>query len=92
MKNIETIANAGNTEIPCHLVIKYLGYELSRTNAGKENELWIAENVDVRFVASNQLELLGLIYMRTIRGQNWKASDLEIDKFLDRYYPKALEK
>ncbi len=92
MKTKETIANAGNTEVPCYLAIKLLGYEFSRTNAGEDDEFWIAENSNNKFVASNQLELLGLIYMRDIRGQNWKASDTEIDNYLANYYPAGLGK
>jgi len=42
-------------------------------------------------VASNQLELLGLIYMRELRGKNWKANDEEIDTYLSKYYPETLE-
>jgi len=86
-KLYETIANAGNTEVPCFLAIKSLGYEFSRTNPGKKNELWVAEKDGSKFVASNQLELLGLIYMRLLRGKDWKAEDKEIEKYLSSYYP-----
>ncbi len=85
-KQYETIANAGNTEVPCFLAIKSLGYEFSRTNAGTANEFWIAEKDGKRFVASNQLELLGLIYMRLLRGNDWKAQDKEIADYLSSYY------
>ncbi|MGH1428105.1 MAG: hypothetical protein ACRBEE_09200 [Arenicella sp.] len=91
MKNLETIANAGNTEVPCYLATQSLGFDFSRINEGEDNEMWIAESSECRFVASNQLELLGLIYMRNLRGAEWKASDAEIDVYLKQYYPKALE-
>ena len=91
MKNIETIANAGNTEVPCYLAVESLGFKFSRTSPNTDSELWIAENDEVRVVASNQLELLGLIYMRKIRGIDWKANDVDIDSYLSQYYPEALE-
>ncbi|CAB1075436.1 hypothetical protein D1AOALGA4SA_3256 [Olavius algarvensis Delta 1 endosymbiont] len=91
MKNIETIANAGNTEVPCFLATKSLGFRFSKLHEKTDQELWVAENQEIRFVASNQLELLGLIYMRELRGKNWKASDEEIDNYLSKYYPEALE-
>jgi len=88
---METIANAGNTEVPCYLAIQSLGYKLTRVNEKADQEMWIAENSNIRIVASNHLELLGLIYMRELRGGDWKASDGEIDGYLSRYYPEALE-
>lgn len=88
MKHVETIANAGNTEVPCYLSIEKLGYSFSRVHEGTDNELWVAENGKLKFVASNQLELLGLIYMREIRGENWKAEDSEIENYLQTYYTK----
>ena len=91
IKNIETIANAGNTEVPCYLTVQSLGFKFSRLNEGEDNELWVAENLGIRFVASNQLELLGLIYMRKFRGLEWKASDNEIDGYLRKYYPQVFE-
>lgn len=91
MKNIEIIANAGNTEVPCYLAIKALGFEFSRIDEKTDREMWVAENDKVRIVASNQLELLGLIYMRTMRGEDWKAEDDEINDYLARYYPEALK-
>ncbi len=60
MTQKDTITNAGNTEAPCYLAIHSLGLSLDRIDPGKDCELWIAENENERFVASNQLELLGL--------------------------------
>jgi hypothetical protein len=91
MKNIETIANAGNTEVPCYLAIQALGFKLSRINEKTDQELWVAEKPNIKIVASNQLELLGLIYMRELRGSKWKANNEEIDCYLSKYYPEAME-
>jgi len=90
MNNLkETIVNAGNTEVPCYLAIESLGFSFSRVNEGQDNELLVAENEENRFVASNQLELLGLIYMRKLRGCDWKAEDEQIDGYLSKYYPEC---
>lgn len=86
MINIETIANAGNTEVPCYLATQSLGFVFSRINEKTEDELWVAEKGEIRFVASNQLELLGLIYMRESRGPEWKADDNDIDSYLGAFY------
>ena len=91
MKNIETIANAGNTEVPCYLAIQSLGFKLSRIYEKTDQELWVAEKSNLKIIASNQLELLGLIYMRELRGSEWKADDEEIEGYLSRYYPEAME-
>ena len=91
MKNIETIVNAGNTEVPCYLAIESLGFKFSIINEKTDQELWVAESLNLRIVASNQLEVLGLIYMRKLRGNDWNASDSEIDSYLSKYYPEALE-
>lgn len=87
-KPVESIAAAGNTEIPCYLAIRSLGFEISRVeeeNILSNTELWVAENSEFRFLASSHLELLGLISMRQIRGQNWKAEDREIDDYFEKY-------
>ena len=88
---MEKVANAGNTEVPCYLATKSLGFSFSRMNEKQDNEIWIAEKGTIKFYASNQLELLGLIYMRELRGEKWKASDNEIDGYLASYYPEGLE-
>ncbi|HAH44670.1 hypothetical protein [Gimesia sp.] len=87
-KPVETIAAAGNTEIPCYLAIKSLGFDISKAEVDttlSAAQLWVAENSEFRFLASSHLELLGLISMRKIRGQNWKAEDREIDDYFEEH-------
>jgi len=86
MESKETIAVAGNIEVPCYLVIKQLGYSIEMQIKEEKEELWIAEKLDIRFIASNPVELLGMIYMREIRGSSWKANDEEIEAYLSKYY------
>ena len=87
---LETIAAAGNTEVPTYLAIIALGFEISKIHEAKsdsDNEIWIAENSEFHFQAPGILELLGLIAMRQSRGQNWRAQDQEIEDFIAKFYP-----
>ncbi len=90
-ENFDIIAIAGNTETPAYLTIKSLGFKVSCEPQENEEEWWIAENEHFKFVATNLVELLGLIAMRQQRGIEWKASDKEIKKFLSNFYPESLE-
>jgi len=66
LKKIETIANAGNTELPCYLAVESLCFKFSKYNEKTDQELWVAENGELHFVASNQLELFGAnLYVHT---------------------------
>jgi len=84
----EKIAIAGNLEVPCYLAIKTLGYTIEIESMSAEEELWIAEKNNLKIIASNPTELLGIIYMRELRGSSWKASDKEIEAYLSKYYGK----
>lgn len=88
MSEKETIAIAGNIEVPCYLAILSLGYSLQMDRRASDDELWIAEKNNLRIVASNPTELLGIVYMREIRGSSWKASDEEIEAYLSKHYGK----
>ena len=92
MHDQETIVSAGNTEVPCYLSIIALGYNVTKIQGKTENDLFVAENKEFRFIASSQIELLGLICMRTKRGSNWKASDDEIKMFLSSFCSDDKEK
>ena len=82
----ESIVNAGNTEVPAYLAIIEMGYSISLLNESSEaGSMWVAKKEETKFVASNPLELLGLITMRERRGLNWKASDREIDDYLAQF-------
>lgn len=89
---MENITAAGNTEIPAFLAIKALGFDIDRTflDGDQQRELWVARNEQSQFSAGSPLELLGLCAMRSQRGLSWKASDDEINDFLEKYYPNAL--
>ena len=85
------IATAGNTEIPCYLLLRELGYEVTREWLRGDEECWRAEGPAGRFASMVGLPaLLGLVRLAEIRGANWEAPDPEIDAFLQRFYPDAV--
>jgi hypothetical protein len=83
----ESIAAAGNTEVPAYLALVKLGYWVERID--KDGAGWIARKGTLQLIADHPLELLGLSLLRSERGSRWQASDDEIDGFLGRFYPSA---
>lgn len=90
---MEKIIAAGNVEVPCFLAIQAMGYSIKKESldAGTENEreIWIGEKEGIQISGFNPVELLGIITMRSERGNEWKASDNEIESYLEKYYPNA---
>jgi hypothetical protein len=83
----ENIGPAGNTLVPAVLALESKGYCVSWTRQNDHDETWFAEGPLGRFLGDDPLELLGLIAMREIRGENWRATDGQIDEFMNRYDP-----
>ncbi|KRQ03726.1 hypothetical protein AOQ71_34280 [Bradyrhizobium manausense] len=79
----ESLAAAGNTEVPAYLALIEHGCSVDRINKDGE-ERRIAKKGALQLVASCPLELLGLSLLRSERGPRWQASDSEIDEFLQR--------
>jgi hypothetical protein len=84
----QTIAAAGNTEVPAYLTLIKLGYTVDRIDQGGE-ELWTAKTGTLQLLAKGPLELLGLCLLSNERGPNWQACDDDIDEFIGRFYPSA---
>lgn len=84
----ETIAAAGNTEVPAYLTLVELGYSVDRVDKDGEGH-WIAKKGTLQLMADCPLELLGLSLLRSERGPRWQANDSEIAEFLTRFYPSA---
>ncbi len=70
---------AGNTVIPAILLIRQMGYTL-KINKGKS--YCIAKKDDNSFSGEDPLIILGLIKLYEMKGENWMASDNEIEKVL----------
>jgi tetratricopeptide (TPR) repeat protein len=87
MMAVETIAAAGNTEIPAFLILRSLGFKFTCVS-GLEYSQWTATRSDLRLVGGSMLELLGLYAMRRERGSDWKAPDEEIESLsAQSFYP-----
>jgi hypothetical protein len=82
----ETLAAAGNTDVPAYLTLIKLGYSVDRVDKDGE-EHWIAKKGTLKLIADGPLELLGLCLLRSERGARWQAADDEIDGFLEQFYP-----
>lgn len=87
MNNKIKISAAGNVEIPAYLTIIDKGYKVKcKKNTDKpENEIWYAEKNGNEFTAGSPIELLGVVSMFEVRGSDWKASDKQVEEFLEKY-------
>ncbi|WP_435261886.1 hypothetical protein [Tenacibaculum sp. nBUS_03] len=80
MKEIITIAAAGNTEPPVCKLIKDKGYLVK-----KEGGLLIAKKDNLVFKADGALELGGLIFLYENKGNKWRVNDNIIDEYCQLY-------
>jgi hypothetical protein len=86
MKSKLKIADAGNVTVPAFLALEQRGYSVrcERSDDGS-HETWIAESAYAELLAENLLALLGLAALAEARGSDWKASDAQIEDFLQKY-------
>jgi hypothetical protein len=80
-----TITAAGNTVVPAYLSLLTKGYVVRREGPPADDEFWVAENEHRRFSAGDLVELLGVVALFEMRGEDWPASDEEIDRFLSEF-------
>jgi hypothetical protein len=73
-----------NVTVPAYLALRERGYRVRR-ESGESEETWIAENKGIKLIANDIVALLGLAAVAESRGADWKASDGEIDDFLQRF-------
>ncbi|WP_119395306.1 hypothetical protein [Salinibius halmophilus] len=79
------LSAASNTEIPAYELLIELGYQVEKLNSGEPNELWVATANGNKFSASGLVELLGVVTLAECKGENWQASDEQIDTFLSNF-------
>lgn len=84
MKQKLKIADAGNVAVPAYLVLQQKGYQV-RCETEDSQETWFAENDTAELIAEDIVALLGLVALAEFRGHNWKASDGEIDDFVQKF-------
>jgi hypothetical protein len=81
-----TVVSAGNTVVPAHLALQARGYAVWREEPVPGGEAtWFAEDARRRFAAEDPVALLGLVAMFDIRGDDWAATDEEIDRFVAEF-------
>ena len=74
------LAAAGNLLTPAYLTLLAKGFAVR-----SEGELMIAEKGADLFLAYDPIELLGVIAVAEVRGEDWQASDEEIKDFMERF-------
>ncbi len=79
------VAGAGNVEVPSYLALIELGYKVDVVEGENKEHTWTATKNKETLIGSGPLELLGLIKMIELRGQNWKATDEQIEGFVKKY-------
>jgi hypothetical protein len=80
-----TITSAGNTAAPAFALLKQLGFEVTHVHdaSGRCTEWLQAERDTCVLRAEDALALLGLAKLVECKGAEWRASQQEIDTFLD---------
>jgi len=85
MKEKLKIFGAGNVVVPAFLALKQRGYSVRRTVREGGTASWIAENDENEFQSEDPVTLLALAAIGETRGEEWRASDQEIESFLAEY-------
>lgn len=84
---------AGNTSNPCLLALREKGYALKRwfikTGQDEYSGNFDAEKNGRCFSATNPVELLGLVAMCEVRGDDWQTKMGEADVY-DELYPSSV--
>jgi len=77
------ISSAGNTDVPAILVLESFGFVVTSEIVVSTSEmLWTARSDEHELTANSPLELLGLARLIDVRGEDWLASDEEIEHYL----------
>lgn len=85
MTTRQDILACGNTEVPAYLELIRLGYEVTCNLDWPGGPMWAATTTELNLTANSLVAVLGLHFMRTIRGVKWQATDDEIDAWIERY-------
>lgn len=77
------IASMANVEVPAILALESMGFTITSRVVNADQEMvWTASDNSDEYIAEDPLSLLGLVKLHEVRGDNWKASDDEIDTYL----------
>jgi len=77
------IVSTGSAEVPAILALESMGLAVtSRVINTQQDMIWEAKGDGNEYAAEDPIALLGLVKLLEMRGENWRASDAEIDKHL----------
>ena len=79
------IKENSHTLAPAVMALESLGFTVSVQRRRTQGPLWHAESTALELVANNPLELLGLVKLHEVRGENWSASAEESQAVLLRH-------
>jgi hypothetical protein len=85
---IVNLGAAGNIVVPAYLALLAKGYVVRcerSSNDPEVSEWWVADGPLGSFRADDTITLLGVIAVAETRGEEWPASDSEIDAFFKRF-------
>lgn len=70
---------AGNTQNPVLIILKDKGYRLWAEEHNDESLSWNADQNGRLFSATDPVELLGLVTLWEVRGNDWQSKENEPD-------------
>lgn len=79
------ITAAGNTLIPAILALEQLGFDVSLREAGT-SKMFVATRGNESYSAEDPVTVLGLVKLVELKGQDWRASDSDIDGTIEKYH------
>lgn len=74
------LAAAGNTIAPMYFLLIEKGYKVNR-----KDEKWRAKKGQASFIASDLLQLGGLVLLFEHKGNQWRIEDEKIHEFIRRF-------
>jgi len=78
------IASAGNADTAAFFALNAKGYSVSvRLKSDNKTGWYVATLGENEFIGESPIETLGLIALFEQRGENWKPTDQEVDRFTE---------
>jgi hypothetical protein len=84
------ISGTGNVVVPAFLTLRQRGYCVRWEKAADGAQTWFAESAKTELIADDVLTLLALASIAETRGDQWRATDAEIENFLADYETPAV--
>jgi hypothetical protein len=78
------LAIAGNVVVPAVLLLEEHGFAVVRMS-DPSGETWTAQRGTIELSGEDPVQLLGLAALADARGENWHATDQQIDDVMRRF-------